>query len=77
MIDAIGDTLCPEIPRVLRDAVVNYAAFLALSKEGKKTQDLEKAAVYLKRYEQALAKAASFTSDEVDVAAEVSMPWRT
>lgn len=40
-----------ELPEQHHEAIACYAAFLALSKEGRKTQDMEKAQIYLQRYQ--------------------------
>lgn len=45
------DEILLEIPEIYHEAVADYAAYLALSKEGDKQQDMEKAAVYLQRYQ--------------------------
>jgi len=40
-----------ELPEQHHEAIACYAAFLALSKEGRKSQDVEKAQIYLGRYQ--------------------------
>lgn len=56
------------------EAIANYAAYLALSKEGDKTQDLEKASVYLQRYQKEVADCRLGRS-EVDIDPCNSLPF--
>jgi hypothetical protein len=65
----------PEIPTVFHDACWQWAAFLALSKEGAKTQDVKKAGIYLTQFEETIFPAKSFTETEIDIEPAVQMPW--
>ncbi|GAB1353152.1 hypothetical protein MASR1M12_18860 [Erysipelotrichia bacterium] len=66
----------PETPAFFHSACWQWAAFLALSKEGEKTQDLKKAQIFLTQFETSVNNANSFVGGEVDVDPAVQMPWR-
>lgn len=66
----------PEIPSVYHDACWQWAAFLALSKEGAKSQDVKKSTIYLDAFERAVNSSRSFTDSEVDIEPATQMPWR-
>jgi hypothetical protein len=66
----------PEIPAVYHDACWQWAAFLALSKEGSKSQDVKKSTIYLDSFERAVNASRSFTDSEVDIEPATQMPWR-
>lgn len=66
----------PGIPSVYHNVCWQWAAFLALSKEGAKTQDAKKATLYLDAFERAVNSSRSFTDSEVDVDPAAQLPWR-
>ena len=66
----------PEIPAVYHDACWQWAAFLALSKEGSKSEDVKKSTIYLDAFERAVNASRSFTDSEVDIEPATQMPWR-
>lgn len=68
--------VCLEIPELHHEAIACYAAFLALSKEGKKTQDLDKAQIYLQRYQAYLANVAKTKKGSVNVDYKTILPFR-
>lgn len=65
----------PEIPNNFHDACWQWAAFLALSKEGEMTQDLKKAEIYLNQFRRLVGAAGDFTETEIDIEPAVQMPW--
>jgi hypothetical protein len=56
--------------------IVHYAAHLALSKEGKMTQDLQKSQIHLARFEEVIEAIASLTKPQVDISPYVQMPFK-
>lgn len=58
-----------------QEAIVHYAAYRALIKEGKLTQDLQKAQIHLGLFNQVVSDAMTITDPEVDVAPSVEMPF--
>ena len=66
----------PEIPVVFHDACWQWAAFLALSKEGARTQDLKKATIYSEAFLRTIVATRAFTDTEIDVEPVTQMPWR-
>lgn len=57
------------------EAVVCYAAYLALSKEGDKTQDLSKATIYQQRFQEYIEQAKSVAEGEIDIDPFVELPF--
>ncbi len=57
------------------EAVVCYAAYLALSKEGDKTQDLGKASIYQKRFQEYVEQAKGLAEGEIDIDPFVQLPF--
>jgi len=68
--------VCLEIPQLHHEVVACYAAFLALSKEGKKTQDLEKSQIYLQRYTTYINDVSRLTKGSVNVDYSTILPFR-
>ena len=66
----------PEIPAFFHNACWQWAAFLALSKEGEKTQDVKKSQIFLAQFETSIANANSFVGSGIDIDPSVQMPWR-
>ncbi|MBR4343934.1 MAG: hypothetical protein IKP88_14770 [Lachnospiraceae bacterium] len=64
-----------EIPKQWHESVACYAAYLALSKEGSKTQDIEKANIYLARFSSFVEQAMNLANSEIDIDPMVSMPF--
>ena len=62
-----------EVPSRYDEAIVSYAAYLALSKEGSKTQDLEKAQIYLNRFNEYI-KRDNLSDSAIDIDDAVRMP---
>ena len=56
--------------------IVHYAAHLALSKEGKMTQDLQKSQIHLARFEEVVEAIASLTKPQIDISPYVQMPFK-
>lgn len=56
------------------EAVADYAAFLALTKEGSKTQDIQKADIYLRKFEEEVEKF-GLSDRGVDIDFAVQMPF--
>lgn len=65
-----------ELAETHHEAIACHAAFLALSKEGKKTQDIEKAQIYLTRYNSHVNGLKDMTKGSVNVDYRVLMPFR-
>lgn len=65
-----------EIPEIHHEFIACYAAFLALSKEGKKTQDIEKSQVYLSRYQAYCNDIIRQTKGSVNVDRKSILPFR-
>lgn len=65
----------PEIPSTFHDAIWQYAAYLALTREGQQTQDYQKAQVYREMFEQHVSRALRFVSAPVDVDFAVTQPF--
>lgn len=55
--------------------IVHYAAHLALTKEGKMTQDIQKGAIHLQRFNEIVDDVLSVTGSDVNVSDSVSMPF--
>lgn len=64
-----------ELPEQWHEAIACYAAYLALSKEGDKTQDLAKANIYLQRYQDYVAQAKRLAEGEIDIDPFVQLPF--
>lgn len=74
--ELINDSDIPEITNPdFQEGIIHYAAYLALTKEGKLTQDLQKAQIHLTRFSQTLEDAKTLTSSQVDIAPSVQMPF--
>jgi hypothetical protein len=71
----VDDTDEPEIPTFFHDVCWQWAAYLALSKEGEMTQDLKKAMIYSRQFEVTISPAEKFTETEIDIEPAVQMPW--
>lgn len=71
----VNDEDEPEYPSVYHSAVWQYAAWLALSKEGEKTQDFQKARFYLGMFEQTVAQALKESSVPIDIDFSVVAPF--
>jgi hypothetical protein len=56
-------------------ALVHYAAWKALTKEGKMTQDLQKAQIHAQLYQDVINDILSITRPDIDVSARVAMPF--
>lgn len=56
--------------------IVHYAAHLALSKEGKMTQDMQKSQIHLARFEEVIEAIASLTKPQIDISPYVQMPFK-
>lgn len=65
-----------EAPQIHHEAIACYAAFLALSKEGKKTQDIDKSQIYLSRYNAYCNDIAKQTKGSVNVDVKSILPFR-
>ena len=65
-----------EVDEQWHEAVASYAAYLALSKEGDKTQDLQKAQIYLARFSDMVKQAKNLTDAEIDIDPMVLLPFR-
>lgn len=65
-----------ETPEIHHEAIACYAAFLALSKEGKKTQDIEKAQIYLSRFTAYISDVNKQTKGSVNVDRRSVLPFR-
>lgn len=63
------------LPEQWHEAVVCYAAYLALSKEGDKTQDLGKAAIYQQRFQEYVEQAKRLAEGEIDIDPFVQLPF--
>lgn len=55
--------------------IVHYAAYLALSKEGKMTQDLQKGQIHAQRFNEVVDDILSVSGADIDVASDVEMPF--
>lgn len=64
-----------ELSEQWHEAIVCYAAYLALSKEGDKTQDINKAGIYLDRFNNFVEHARRMTDGEIDVDPFVRLPF--
>lgn len=71
----VNDEDEPEYPRAYHSAIWKYAAWLALSKEGEKTQDFQKARFYLEMFEREVARAQSDSSESIDIDYRLSAPF--
>lgn len=71
----VNDEDEPEYPRAYHSAIWKYAAWLALSKEGEKTQDFQKARFYLEMFEREVARAQSDSSETIDIDYRLSAPF--
>ena len=72
----VNDSDIPEITNpYFQEAIVFYAAFLSLSKEGKLTQDLQKAQIHMSKFIARLEAVVSLTVPQVDIAPQVQMPF--
>lgn len=65
-----------ELPERHHEAIADYAAFLALSKEGRKTQDVEKAQIYLQRFTTHVGELLNMTKGSVNVDYANKLPFR-
>ena len=65
----------PEYPAAYHSAIWKYAAWLALSKEGEKTQDFQKARFYLEMFEREVVRAHSDSSEPIDLDYRLSAPF--
>lgn len=65
----------PEYPSAYHSAIWKYAAWLALSKEGEKTQDFQKARFYLEMFEREVTRAQSDSSEPIDLDYRLSAPF--
>jgi hypothetical protein len=73
--DMADGTDVPVIPPAFHDAIWQYAAYLALTREGQQTQDFQKAAVYKDMFEANVARAIRLVQPPVDVDYAVNMPF--
>jgi hypothetical protein len=71
----VNDEDEPEYPSVYHSAVWQYAAWLALSKDGEKTQDFQKARFYLGMFEQTVTQALRENSAPIDIDFSVVAPF--
>lgn len=71
----VNDEDEPEYPRAYHSAIWKYAAWLALSKEGEKTQDFQKARFYLEMFEREVSRAQSDSSESIDIDYRLSAPF--
>lgn len=65
-----------QISPVHSEAVACYAAYLALSKEGKKSQDIEKATIYLQRYQEYALSVKLALKGSVNLNYEARLPFK-
>lgn len=65
----------PDIPPAFHDAIWQYAAYLALTREGQQTQDYQKASVYREMFEANVARAIRLVQPPVDIDYAVNMPF--
>lgn len=73
--DLVETTDVPVIPPAFHDAIWQYAAYLALAREGQQTQDYQKAAVYKDMFDANVARAIRLVQPPVDVDYAVNMPF--
>ena len=73
--DMVETTDVPAIPPAFHDAIWQYAAYLALTREGQQTQDFQKAAVYKDMFDANVARAIRLVQPPVDVDYAVNMPF--
>lgn len=73
----VNDSDTPQIDNEdWQRGIVHYAAHLALSKEGKMTQDLQKAQIHFARFSEVIEMISTLTSPQIDVSPYVSMPFK-
>lgn len=73
--DLAEDDDVPVIPQTFHDAIWQYAAYLALTREGQQTQDFQKAAVYREMFDNHVARANKLSQPPVDVDFPVNQPF--
>lgn len=73
--DMVETTDVPVIPPAFHDAIWQYAAYLALTREGQQTQDFQKATVYKDMFDANVARAIRLVQPPVDVDYAVNMPF--
>ncbi|MBU1109705.1 MAG: hypothetical protein KKB51_23695 [Candidatus Riflebacteria bacterium] len=72
-----NDTDAPQIDNEnYQRGMIHYAAHLALSKEGKMSQDLQKAQIHYDRFTEVIEAANRMTKPQIDISPYVAMPFR-
>jgi hypothetical protein len=75
-VDMVNDLDLPFVKNEYwQEAIVHYAAFLALTKEGKMTQDISKGQIHANKYQSIVDEIRSVIQPEIDFSPFVDMPF--